>query len=140
MLQQQVAFLQDQLREANDRLGEANRKVDELLRKVSSLEELLVLKKAEERKQYNIIKGLTKIQQNKSEKQAPQVVSDTEVISIESYPCNGSSNTDHTLFPCSSRLFPSHFFRLNLAPVKTCPFSSVFFSFIGFGWFGILTV
>ena len=81
MLQQQVAFLQDQLKEANDRLGEANRKVDELLRKVSSLEELLVLKKAEERKQHNIIKGLTKIQQNKSEKQAPQVVSDTEVIS-----------------------------------------------------------
>ena len=78
MLQQQVAFLQDQLKEANDRLGEANRKVDELLRKVSSLEELLVLKKAEERKQYNIIKGLTKIQQNRSEKQAPAASADKE--------------------------------------------------------------
>jgi len=81
MLQQQVAFLQEQLREANDRLGEANRKVDELLRKVSSLEGLLVQKKAEEQKQHNIIKGLTKIQQNKSEKQAPSAVSDTESAS-----------------------------------------------------------
>ncbi len=45
--------------------------MDELLRKVSSLEELLVRKKAEEQKQRNIIKGLTKIQQNKSEKQTP---------------------------------------------------------------------
>ena len=52
MLQQQVAFLQQQLGEANDRLGEANRKVDELLRKVSSLEELLVQKKAEEQITY----------------------------------------------------------------------------------------
>ena len=81
MLQQQVAFLQEQLREANDRLGEANHKVDELLRKVSSLEELLVLKKAEEQKQHNIIKGLTKIQQNRSEKQAPTAVPDTEAAS-----------------------------------------------------------
>ena len=81
MLQQQVAFLQEQLREANDRLGEANRKVDELLRKVSSLEGLLVQKKAEEQKQHNIIKGLPKIQQNKSEKQAPSAVSDTESAS-----------------------------------------------------------
>ena len=54
MLQQQVAFLQEQLKEAN-------LKVDKLLRKVSSLEELLVQKKAEEQKQHNIIKGLTKI-------------------------------------------------------------------------------
>ena len=54
MLQQQVAFLQEQLKESN-------RKVDELLRKVSSLEELLVRKKAEGQKQHNIIKGLTKI-------------------------------------------------------------------------------
>ncbi len=75
MLQHQITFLQQQLREANERLGEANRKVDELLRKVSSLEELLVQKNAEEQKQHNIIKGLTKIQQNKSEKQTPSVVS-----------------------------------------------------------------
>ena len=81
ILQQQVAFLQEQLKEANDRLREANRKVDELLRKVSSLEELLVQKKAEEQKQHNIIKGLTKIQQNKSEKQAPSAVPDTEAAS-----------------------------------------------------------
>ena len=66
MLQQQIAFLQQQL-------GDANRKVDELLRKVSSLEDLLVQKNAEEQKQHNIIKGLTKIQQNRSEKQTPSV-------------------------------------------------------------------
>ena len=64
MLQQQNAFLQQQL-------GEANRKVDELLRKVSSLEEMLVRKNQEEQKQRNVIKGLAKIQQNKSEKQTP---------------------------------------------------------------------
>ena len=74
MLQQQVAFLQEQLKESN-------RKVDELLRKVSSLEELLVRKKAEEQKQRNVIRGLTKIRQNKSEKQAPSVASDTEAAS-----------------------------------------------------------
>ena len=81
MLQQQVAFLQQQLREANDRLGEANRKVDELLRKVSSLEELLVLKNAGEQKRRNIIKGLAKIQQNKSERQTPPAVHDMEATS-----------------------------------------------------------
>ena len=100
MLQQQVAFLQEQLREANDRLGEANRKVDELLRKVSSLEGLLVQKKAEEQKQHNIIKGLTKIQQNKSEKQAPSAVPDTEATSqAESKPREktnyGARRKDH---------------------------------------------
>jgi len=71
MLQQQIAFLQQQL-------GEANRKVDELLRKVSSLEDLLVQKNAEEQKQHNIIKGLTKIQQNRSEKQTPSVAASNE--------------------------------------------------------------
>ena len=71
MLQQQNAYLQEKLDEALQQLSESDHKVDELLRKVSSLEELLVQKKAEEQKQHNIIKGLTKIQQNKSEKQAP---------------------------------------------------------------------
>ena len=71
MLQQQNAFLQQQL-------GEANRKVDELLRKVSSLEELLVLKNQEEQKQRNVIRGLAKIQQNKSEKQTPPAASGPE--------------------------------------------------------------
>ena len=71
MLQQQVAFLQQQL-------GEANRKVDELLRKVSSLEEMLVLKNQEEQKQRNVIRGLAKIQQNKSEKQTPPAASGPE--------------------------------------------------------------
>ena len=71
MLQQQIAFLQQQL-------GDANRKVDELLRKVSSLEDLLVQKNAEEQKQHNIIKGLTKIQQNRSEKQTPSVAASNE--------------------------------------------------------------
>ena len=71
MLQQQIAFLQQQL-------GEANRKVDELLRKVSSLEELLVRKNQEEQKQHNIIKGLAKIQQNKSEKQTPSVAASND--------------------------------------------------------------
>lgn len=74
MLQQQIVFLQSQLEEAN-------RKVEELLRKVSSLEEILVRKKAEEQKQKNIIKGLSKIRQNKSEKQAPSSASDTAVAS-----------------------------------------------------------
>ena len=76
MLQQQNAFLQQQL-------GEANRKVDELLRKVSSLEKLLVQKNREEHKQQNIIKGLAKIQQNKSEKQTPPAISgpDSETVS-----------------------------------------------------------
>ena len=81
MLQQQVAYLQEKLDEALQQLKESNRKVDELLRKVSSLEELLVRKKAEEQKQRNVIRGLTKIQQNKSEKQAPSVASDTEAAS-----------------------------------------------------------
>ncbi|MBR3453798.1 MAG: IS66 family transposase [Bacteroidaceae bacterium] len=71
MLQQQIAFLQRQLGEADDRLREANRKVDELLGKVSSLEDLLVRKNAEEQKQRSVIKGLAKIQRNKSERQAP---------------------------------------------------------------------
>ena len=70
LLQQQNGYLQQQLDEALRQLGEANGKVDELLRKVSSLEELLVQKNAEEQKQHNIIKGLTKIQQNRSERQA----------------------------------------------------------------------
>ena len=74
MLQQQVAFLQQQL-------GEANRKVDELLLEVAELKELLVQKKAEEQKQKNIIRGLSKIQQNKSEKQALPSASDTEAAS-----------------------------------------------------------
>jgi hypothetical protein len=78
MLQQQNAFLQRQLKDALQQLGESNRKVDELLRKVSSLEELLVQKNQEEQKQQNIIKGLTKIQQNKSEKQYPPVVAPNE--------------------------------------------------------------
>ncbi|MGX8696242.1 MAG: IS66 family transposase [Prevotella sp.] len=78
MLQQQTAFLQRQLKDALQQLGEANRKVDELLRKVSSLEELLVQKNAEEQKQHNIIKGLTKLQQNRSEKQTPPVAASSE--------------------------------------------------------------
>ena len=78
MLQQQIAFLQRQLKDALQQLGESNRKVDELLRKVSSLEELLVRKNAEEQKQQKIIKGLTKIQQNKSEKQTPPVATSNE--------------------------------------------------------------
>ncbi|MBP5580170.1 MAG: hypothetical protein J6X56_11980, partial [Ruminococcus sp.] len=77
MLQQQNVYLREKLDEALQQLSESNRKVDELLRKVSTLEELLVQKKAEEQKQHNIIKGLTKIQQNKSEKQAPSIVPDT---------------------------------------------------------------
>ena len=81
MLQQQVVFLQQQLRESNDRLGEANRKVDELLLEVAELRELLVQKKAEEQKRRNIIRGLSKIQQNKSEKQALPSASDTETAS-----------------------------------------------------------
>ena len=80
MLQQQNTFLQQQLKDALQQLGESNRKVDELLRKVSSLEELLVQKNAEERKQQNIIKGLTKIQQNKSEKLTLPVAAPNEPV------------------------------------------------------------
>ena len=82
MLQQQVAFLQGQLRDAN-------RKVDELLKEVAELKELLVQKKAEEQKQKNIIKGLSKIQQNKSEKQtsaSAAPVSDEEQTPAEPKP------------------------------------------------------
>ena len=75
MLQHQNVYLQEKLDEALQQLSESNRKVDQLLRKVSSLEELLVRKNAEEQKQRNVIKGLTKIQQNKSEKQTLPVAS-----------------------------------------------------------------
>ena len=78
MFQQLVASLQQQLDEALRQLGEANSKVDALLLKIAELENLLVLKNAEEQKQRNVIKGLTKIQQNKSEKQAPPAAADTE--------------------------------------------------------------
>ena len=64
MLQQLVASLQQQLEESNH-------KVDILLQDVAELKALLVQKNAEEQKQKNIIRGLTKIQQNKSEKQTP---------------------------------------------------------------------
>ena len=71
MLQQQNAYLLQQLEESN-------RKVDVLLLEVDELKELLVRKNAEEQKQRNIIKGLTKIQQNRSEKQAPAASADKE--------------------------------------------------------------
>ena len=64
MLQQLVASLQQQLEDAN-------RKVDALLSEVAELKELLVRKAEEEQKQRNIVKGLSKIMQNKSEKQTP---------------------------------------------------------------------
>ncbi len=64
MLQTQNAYLQQQLEESNH-------KVDILLQDVAELKALLVQKNAEEQKQKNIIRGLTKIQQNKSEKQTP---------------------------------------------------------------------
>ena len=69
LLQQQISFLQEQLQEAN-------RKADALLEEVTSLRNMLEHKSEEETKQKRIIKGLTKITQNKSEKQpstpAPQ--------------------------------------------------------------------
>lgn len=71
MLQQLVASLQGQLDEALRQLGDSNRKVDELLQEVAELKELLVQKTQEEQKQRNIAKGLSKIMQNKSEKQTP---------------------------------------------------------------------
>ena len=80
MLQQQNTFLQRQLKDALQQLGESNRKVDELLREVSELRELLVQKNQEEQKQHNIIKGLTKIQQNKSEKQTPPIDAPNEPV------------------------------------------------------------
>ena len=71
MLQRLVDSLQGQLDEAMRQLGEANSKVDTLLRKIEELEGLLVQKRAEEQKQRNITKGLSKLLQNKSEKQTP---------------------------------------------------------------------
>ena len=64
LLQQQNSFLQEQLQEAN-------RKADALLEEVTSLRNLLEHKSEEEAKQKRIIKGLTKITENKSEKQSP---------------------------------------------------------------------
>ena len=64
MLRQLVASLQQQL-------ADSNRKVDALLQEVAELKELLVQKTQEEQKQRNIAKGLSKIMQNKSEKQTP---------------------------------------------------------------------
>ena len=64
MLRQLVASLQQQL-------ADSNRKVDALLQEVAELKELLVRKTEEEQKQRNIAKGLSKIMQNKSEKQTP---------------------------------------------------------------------
>ena len=71
MLRQLAASLQGQLDEALRQLGDSNRKVDELLQEVAELKELLVQKTQEEQKQRNIAKGLSKIMQNKSEKQTP---------------------------------------------------------------------
>lgn len=71
MLRQLVASLQGQLDEALRQLGESNCKVDALLQEVAELKELLVRKTEEEQKQRNIAKGLSKIMQNKSEKQTP---------------------------------------------------------------------
>lgn len=64
MLQQLVTSLQQQLEDSN-------RKVDALLAEVAELKELLIRKSQEEQKQRNIVKGLSKIMQNKSEKQTP---------------------------------------------------------------------
>ena len=64
LLQQQISFLQEQLQEAN-------RKADALLEEVTSLRNILEHKSEEEAKQKRIIKGLTKITENKSEKQSP---------------------------------------------------------------------
>ena len=64
LLQQQISFLQEQLQEAN-------RKADALLEEVTSLRNTLEHKSEEETRQKRIIKGLVKISENKSEKQAP---------------------------------------------------------------------
>ena len=71
MLQQQVDYLQQKLDEALRQLSESNLKVDALLREVSELRKLLEQKDAERQKQRNIAKGLSKLLQNKSEKQTP---------------------------------------------------------------------
>ena len=75
-LQRQVSFLQEQTYVLQEQLQEANRKADALLEEVTSLRNMLEHKSEEETKQKRIIKGLTKITQNKSEKQpstpAPQ--------------------------------------------------------------------
>lgn len=70
-LQRQVSFLQEQTYVLQEQLQEANRKADALLEEVTSLRNMLEHKSEEEAKQKRIIKGLTKITENKSEKQSP---------------------------------------------------------------------
>lgn len=69
LLQQQISILQEQICSLQSQLDASNRKADALLEEVSSLRKLLEEKSEEEAKQKRIIKGLTKITQNKSEKQ-----------------------------------------------------------------------
>ena len=80
-LQQQLDKVLQRLDNVLCRLDESIRKSDAQQRRIEELEHLLVQKNAEEQKQHNIIKGLTKIQQNKSEKQTSQVASDAEAAS-----------------------------------------------------------
>ncbi len=68
-LQQQISFLQAQLLQTNDTISIANQKIDNLLAEVSSLRELLENKKQEEQKQKRMMKGMSKLIENKSEKQ-----------------------------------------------------------------------
>ena len=77
-LKRQNDCLQQQLDEALRQLAESNLKVDglqqrvkELLLEVAELRKLLEQKDAEQQKQRNIAKGLSKLLQNKSEKQTP---------------------------------------------------------------------
>ncbi len=71
LLQQQNSFLQEQICSLQSQLAASNRKADALLEEVTSLRNTLEHKSEEEARQKRIIKGLVKISENKSEKQAP---------------------------------------------------------------------
>lgn len=69
LLKQQNSFLQKQLEQASQNLSQANGKIDSLLAEVSSLRAFLENKQEEEDRQKRVIKGLSKIMANVSEKQ-----------------------------------------------------------------------
>lgn len=71
LLQQQNSFLQEQICSLQSQLAASNRKADALLEEVTSLRNTLEHKSEEEARQKRIIKGLVKISENKSERQAP---------------------------------------------------------------------
>lgn len=86
LLQQQISFLQGELRQANQ-------KIDSLLAEVSSLREMLENKTREEQKQKRIAKGLSKLIENKSEKQSPATIANAESPEASESPASPKPRT-----------------------------------------------